>query len=56
MVGGKYTALFEENKASFKIPDIAIIVLLFFSAIINGITVGILWAASNQYIAAAASD
>lgn len=45
-----------ENPLAFAIPDIAIIICLFVTACINGITVGILWTASNHYIASSASD
>lgn len=54
MVGAKYDCIM--NGTVFGIPDGAIIFALFFTALINGITVGILWAAANQYIATAASD
>ena len=45
-----------EAKSEFAIPDGVIVVCLFVSAFINGIAVGILWAAANQYIATSASD
>lgn len=40
----------------FFLPDFYIVVVLFCAAIINGITVGILWASANQYIAECAPD
>jgi hypothetical protein len=56
MVGAKYTTNCEEGGRScdgppkydyFKVPDGFIVFALFGSAIINGVSVGILWAAAN---------
>lgn len=55
MVGAKIQ-IGVDNGETFVIPDAVIIAALFTTAFINGITVGILWAAANQYIAVAASD
>lgn len=46
IVGAKYQAIIEEGHP-FAIPDWVTIILLFVSAFINGIAVGILWAAAN---------
>ncbi len=57
MVGAKYQAMYEDIPAhEFKIGDHIIVFCLFLGAFINGISVGILWASANQYIAESASD
>lgn len=38
------------------VPEAITYTVLFFASIVNGFTVGILWAASNQYVAECSSD
>jgi MFS family permease len=47
MVGAKYQFVIDDNIEDFQVPDWFIKTCLFISAFVNGITVGVLWSASN---------
>jgi MFS family permease len=49
-------AVFNEDLDKAGVPEAITYTVLFFASVINGFTVGILWASANQYIADCSSD